>query len=259
MPVLAETFSIGNSFFHRLDPRIRVFVATVLSITIALSKKFETLFLALILASVLLVFARLQWSEVLKRLTVVVGFAILIWLMLPLTFEGEVLFVAGPLKIFQPGVRLSAQISLKTLSILMVFITFMATMTVATLGHTLTFFRLPEKLILLLLITYRYLFVIGEEYSRLRTAMSIRGFKPGTNIHSFKTFAYLIGMLFVRASVRAERVSQAMRLRGFKGRFYSLQAYSSYQKSPLFLIAMGIIFSVMLVIEWNLYEQFITN
>lgn len=259
MPILAETFSSGNSFFHRLDPRIRVSIATVLSIFIALANRFETLFLALAIATILLVFAKLKWSEVLKRLSVVAGFAILIWLMLPVTFEGEMLFLVGPFKIYRPGVLLSAQITLKTLSILMVFITFVATMTVATLGHTLSYFKLPEKLVLLLLITYRYLFVIGEEYTKLRTAMSIRGFKPGTNIHSFKTFAYLIGMLFVRASVRAERVNQAMLLRGFKGRFYSLQAYSDYQKSPLFLIVMAIIFGIMLMIEWNIYEQFFTH
>ncbi len=41
-------------------------------------------------------------------------------------------------------------------------------------------------------------------------AIKIRGFVRGTSLHCYKTCAYLIGMLFVRASARAERVYQVI-------------------------------------------------
>ena len=58
-----------------------------------------------------------------------------------------------------------------------------------------------------------------EEYSRLRNAVIIRCFKAGTNIHTYRTYAYLVGMLIVRSYERSQRIYQAMLCRGFKGRF----------------------------------------
>lgn len=49
--------------------------------------------------------------------------------------------------------------------------------------------------------------------------MRARGFQPGFDRHTLRTFGYLVGMLLVRASERAERVLKAMRCRGFTGEF----------------------------------------
>jgi len=195
--------------------------------------------------------ARLNPQEVGKRLAVVFGFLLLIWAVLPLTFEGEALYRVGPLVMTRPGVILSAQITLKSITILLVFMALFATMTIATLGHTLNRLRLSGKLIHLFLMTYRYIFVIEEEYRRLRTAIKIRGFRPGTNMHSYRTYAYLIGMLFVRASVRAERVHQAMLCRGFKGRFYTLDEFSPAVQNRFFSLLMTIVIFSLMILEFH--------
>ena len=54
------------------------------------------------------------------------------------------------------------------------------------------------------------------EYERLVRSAKIRGVEPRSNMHTYKTYAYLLGMLFVRAAARAERVQQAVEL-GFDG------------------------------------------
>ena len=84
----------------------------------------------------------------------------------------------GPVTITRPGVILCAQISVKTVSLMVAFMALLATMTVDTLGHTLNRLRLPDKMVHMLLITYRYLFVIEQEYQRLVRAMKIRNFHP---------------------------------------------------------------------------------
>ncbi len=246
----AEIFSTGDSPVHSIDPRLRIAFAFLLSIAIATAENYRTLGLALFVGVVLIGLARLNAWEVTKRLSAVLGFLVLIWIMLPLTFQGEVFAQFGIIRIYRPGLELSARISLKSCTILLVFISLVTTMPVTTLGHVLYFFRVPTKLVFLLLITYRYLFVIEDEYSRLRTAMRIRGFRPGTNIHSFKTIAYLVGMLFVRASLRAERVNQAMRLRGFKGRFYSLENFKSYHAALPFPVIMTGVLGLLVYLEW---------
>lgn len=246
----AEIFSIGTSPVHSIDPRLRILFAFLLSVTIAISDEFQALGLALGVAVVLIGMARLNVWEVFKRLSALLLFLVLIWLMLPLTFRGEVFARFGFVTIYRPGIELAARISLKSCTILLILISLVTTMSVTTLGHVLYFFRIPTKLVFLLLITYRYLFVIGDEYTRLRTAMRIRGFRPGTNIHSFKTIAYLVGMLFVRASLRAERVNQAMRLRGFKGRFYSLEDFGAYKMTILFPVLMTGVLGLFVYLEW---------
>jgi cobalt/nickel transport system permease protein len=145
---------------------------------------------------------------------------------------------------------MAMQISLKAATILLVLTTLVATSPVADLGHALHTLKVPGPLVLLLLLTYRYTFVIHQEYQRLWLAARVRGFRPGTNLHSYRTYAYLVGMLFVRAAARADRVHQAMRCRGFNGRFHSLRAFRSRPANWAFSTTMGVCLATLVYMEW---------
>ena len=133
---------------------------------------------------------------------------------------------------------------------MMAFMALVATMTVDTLGHTLNRLRLPDKMVHLILITYRYLFVLEQEYQRLIRAMKIRNFHPKTNLHSYRTYAYLVGMLFVRASERARRVHSAMICRGFSGRFFSLRQFAPNRLNPVFSFGATLSLLLLATLEW---------
>ena len=98
--MLAEPFASGNSLLHRLDPRLRVGAATLFSLIVALSFKFSVLLSAFAASLVLVIVGRLEAEKVFKRLLVINGFILLLWLVLPLTFQGEVLADLGPLKVY---------------------------------------------------------------------------------------------------------------------------------------------------------------
>jgi len=153
---------------------------------------------------------------------------------------GSPFSIWGPFGVSREGVLVSARITLKSNAILLAFITLIASNTVATLGSALGRLRVPEKIIYLLLLNYRYIFVMEEEYRRLLRSASIRGFRPSSNLHTYKTYAYLIGMLFVMASDRAERVYKAMLCRGFAGRFYSLHEFSFSRLDLIWLVVVTI-------------------
>ncbi len=106
--MIDEPFAAGDSVIHRIDPRLKVILAVFFSAIIAVSKQFDSLVAALSLAILLVWLARLAFKEVIKRLLVVIGFLALLWLVLPLTFEGETAFRIGPVSIKTPGVILSA-------------------------------------------------------------------------------------------------------------------------------------------------------
>ena len=239
--MVSEAFATGDSLIHRLDPRRRVVLAVAYAVVVALSYHLPVLCGALVVSIVLAGLARLNLRQVARRLAVVAGFLALLWLVLPFTYEGDPMFSLGPLKVTRPGLLLAAQISLKSIAMLLSFIALLATMSIVTLGHALHQLRMPEKLVQLLLMTYRYVFLIEGEYRRLWTAIKIRGFRSGTNLHSYKTYAYLIGMLFVRASERARRVNQSMRCRCFSGRFYSLEAVHGNGRGLVFTVVLSLV------------------
>lgn len=224
--MIAEPFATGDSWVYRIDPRIRLAAAILYSAVVAVATQFGALFSALGLSMLLMCLACLPIRMVLKRLLWVNSFILLLGLIVPLTMEGRPLFNLGPLTLTYAGVILFVQIALKSNAIVMALMAMVATMPVVTLGHTLNRLYAPDKIVHLLLMTYRYIFVIEGEYLRLARALKVRGFRPKTGLHTYRTYAYLIGMIFIRAAARAERVHQAMQCRGFKGRFYCLHKFT---------------------------------
>jgi len=244
------SFAEDHAWLQRIDPRLRVLAAGGFAVVVAVAYDFRTLACALILAFLLVASSRMDLLRVARRLVAPMLFLALLWLVLPWSYEGPVWFTIGPLAVTRPGVIMCSQISLKTIALMTAFMALVATMTVDTLGHALNRLRLPDKMVHLLLITYRYLFVIEQEYQRLLRAMKIRSFQPRTNLHSYRTYAYLVGMLFVRASERARRVHCAMICRGFSGRFVSLRRFPPNPLNPVFSCgAIGVI-GLLIVLEW---------
>ena len=248
--MLNETFAGGNSIFHRLDPRLRIVFATLFSFLLAVSKSFPTMAAGLGLSMAMICLSQISLKEALKRLALINGFNLALFVVLPITFEGPPLFCIGPVVCSVQGVILATQITLKSNAILLTFISFVATMTIATLGNALNRIHVPEKIVYLMLIAYRYVFVLEQEYLRLVTAIKVRGFEPKTNMHTYRTYAYLFGMLLVRATARADRVYQSMLCRGFKGKFYCIHGFSFSGLDRIGSVVLALILIVLGSMEW---------
>lgn len=220
-----EEFSLGNSWVHDLDPRVKIIVTLVFSLVVALNQHLAGTAFSLIFPVGLLLFARLNMRKVLARLAIVNGFVAFIWLFLPFTVPGETIYRLGPLGIQREGVESALLITLKSNSIILMVITLLGTSQIFVLVHALSHLGVPDKLVHLFFFCFRYVHVIHDEYHRLITAMKIRGFKPKTDMHTYRAYAYLVGMLLVRSFDRSKRILQAMRCRGFKGKYYILHHY----------------------------------
>lgn len=249
--MIREEFSFGASVMHRLDPRLKLLAATGFSIVVALSTRWMALAGALIFASVLLMFARLPVKSVGSRLFAVNAFVGLFWVMLPLSVSGPPLYSAGPVSVSLEGVALAGRLALKSNSIVMAFMALAATSSIGALGAAMSRLRFPEKLTLLFLLTYRYIFVIQEEYERLKRAALMRGFKPKTDLHTYRTYAYWIAVLFVRASDRAQRVQHAMICRGFSGKFHTLREDEWTLRDSAWSVVLTAMVLVLVMVEWS--------
>jgi cobalt/nickel transport system permease protein len=248
--MLEEPFVRGASQIHRLDPRIKIVVAVLYAFAVALSGRFASILPALAFSFVLIGLSRLPLLAVARRVAMVNGLILFMWLVVPVTYPGQTIFSVGSLAATREGVLAALRITVKSNAILLAFITLIATSPVATLGAALSRLRVPEKIVHLLLLTYRYIFVMEEEYRRLVRSIAVRGFRPSTRLHTYRTFAYLVGMLFVRASERAERVHMAMLCRGFSGRFHTLHEFSYTRRDFAWLAAAITALLGLEILEW---------
>jgi cobalt/nickel transport system permease protein len=223
--VVEEIFARGGSPVHKIDPRVRVAAGAAFSIVTALAQHFAVLWAALAMGALLALAARLPAAPLFKRMLYLNFFILFLWAVAPLTFPGPPLFSVGPLAFARDGVLLCAKATLKANAIALFSFAAFTTMPMAKLGHALHRLKAPPKLVHLVLMCHRYVFVISREYQEMRRAAALRGFAPRPDMRTWRTYAWLVGMLFVRAHARAARVHQAMLCRGFTGVFHCLDTF----------------------------------
>jgi len=245
--LVCETFFLGDSFVHRLDPRVRIVVAFAFSVVMALAHRFHVLAAGLGLAVCGALVARLPFRAVLKRMLALNLFMLALFVALACTMAGPALVRIGPVALSREGALRAAVIALKSNAIVLGLTVLLSTMEVVSLGHALTHLRVPQKLTQLFSFTVRYIDLLHHEYLRLVQAMKVRCFRPRMNRHTYRSLGYLVGMLLVRSLDRSERILAAMKCRGFRGRLYVLDHFALARRDVVFGVASLL---VLLMLAW---------
>lgn len=219
------------------DPRVRILTALLFALVTVNLQGLISLSALLGIVLALALAAGIGPSLLLRRLLALEGFMLVLMLFLPFTVPGEVWFQLGDLSASQEGAARAAMIFLKAHVVVIALLALVGTLDAVRLGHALAQLRLPEKLVHLLLFTVRYLGVLYEEYGRLRQAMRTRGFKARSDRYSWRVLGWLMGMLLVRSLERSQRIHDAMKCRGFNGRFYLIDGHPWRWGDTLFSLA----------------------
>ena len=101
----------------------------------------------------------------------------------------------------------------------------------------------------LFLFTARYVHVIAQEWRTLLVAARLRGFRPRTSMHTYRTLASLLGLLLVRSYERSLRVREAMLLRGFSGHFRSVSSFRAHTGDYFFALGLLLCMAGILAVE----------
>ncbi len=132
-----------------------------------------------------------------------------------LTLEPFVIGVAV-LGLFQPGgTAVVIVLVVKSTLCLLTAVLFANTTPFPEVLRVLRRFRMPELLVSVLALMYRYVFVLIDEAERMHRARLGRTFTSGRR-HVWKMLATIVGQLFVRSTERAERIYAAMLARGWR-------------------------------------------
>lgn len=240
-----------DSFLENLDPRVKIisFLAIIFCIVLTPITHFKDFGLYFLLILAITFTSGVTPKQIFKRVVVVVPFVVIMAVFVPFLKEGTVYWSSKiaywELDITYEGIMTFFNIIVK--SGLSVFLLVVASSTTpfADFLKGLDLLRVPRLMIMLMSFLYRYLFVLLDEARRLMRARSLRYF-GSRYTEQFRVIGYMIGVLFIRTFERAERIYNAMVVRGFHGEIPSVSHFRLSSRDFFFIIGVAVfLFSIV--------------
>jgi len=216
----------GDSFTHRLDPRVKTVWTIILSILIFRATWFDVYLISLFLLMVLGL-SRLKAAPIFDAIKPLTFFAGLLFLLHLLFTDGTALLAlpALHLKITHEGMFRGAFVAWQFVALVLCG----AILTMTTppsemisglekLLHPLKYLGIPtQDIAVMVSMALRFVPTLLEEFDRIRLAQTSRGadVKTGTLTQRVKTAASMSLPLMVSALRRADELADAMESRGY--------------------------------------------
>ena len=215
---LLDDLSRNDTFVHRLHPLVKLLTTVAYLVVVISFGKYEVgSMLPFVFYPILIfAFAELPVLPVLKRLWIVAPFIIGIGILNPL-FD-HTTFSLGTIIISRGWLNFLSIIIKCVLTVTAGFL-LVATTGMDKLAAALRMLKVPKIFVLQLLLTYRYIGVLIEEAAGMMRAYSLRA--PGQKGLHPRVWGSFLGQLLLRTFDRAQRVYQAMSLRGFSGEYHT--------------------------------------
>jgi cobalt/nickel transport system permease protein len=191
--------------------------------------------------------ARWCWSRLLPVLLVLLPAALL----LPFSWYGTGdSWHIGPVYFLPERGRLILLIFVKATALILLVQIILVSAPLTTTLKAAHHLHVPGLIVQLLMLSYRYVYLLWDELNRLRVGLRIRGFRNRASRHGYRTVGHLAGTLLLRGYERAERVGQAMACRGYQGRFHALTVFTTRPIDVSFFLALAVLSVGLLGMDW---------
>lgn len=230
---LLDRHSFGQSPVHRLDPRAKV-LATLVFITAVVSHPkyaISPLTPYVIYPLALAVLGFVPFKVFMRRVLIAMPVAVLIGIFNPLLDRTPLLYIFG-IPISGGWVSFGG-ILVKALLCLSATVALFATTSFPSFIQSLHGLKVPQALVVQLMLLYRYLFLLVAEAQRLRRAEALKS----ASRTSLRTAAAMLSSLLLRTLDRGEAVWLAMKARGFEGELRTADQMSWRPTDTVFLAA----------------------
>lgn len=207
-----------GAVWHKLNPAVLLAGALLLSFAIACGSRLSSALAGLALASIILVAARPEPGFFFRRLVVVNVFILFMFAVVPFTTSSPYIWEFGFLKVSRAGAFLCLLAAIKANAIFMIFFAFVAPMSITSLGSAMRSLGCPDKLAWLFLLMERNLQTLGNTWRVIHEAAALRGFAPAANLRSYRAYAAMLAIFFLRSYLRGVTLREALLLAGFDGR-----------------------------------------
>ena len=239
---------VGLSRIHPLTQLATTFAFLIIVVSFD-AREITGLLPLVLFPSILFIVNEIPLKPILLRLAFALPFVLGIGILNPL-FDRQPIII-GTLTLAR-GWFTFLSIFMKGILTILAALLLLSSCGLPNLAKSLRILKVPKFLVLQLLLTYRYITVLMEEVFRILTAYALRA--PGQKGVGYKAWGSLLGQLLLRTFDRAERIYQAMRLRGFDG---------DYSDKPIGRIKPGDIFyglfwiSYFLLARWMNIPEFL--
>ncbi len=217
----------GDTFVHRLDPRIKILIIVMFITSLFFVDTFYPYIFILAFIFFSIKVSEIPIKFVLKGLKPLILIISITFLINVFFTKGEVLFHIGPLNITKEGLSQAVFMALRL--IFLITGTSLLTLTTSPISLTdgierlLSPFRkvgLPaHELAMMMTIALRFIPTLLEETDKIMKAQMARGadFESGNVINRAKNLVPLLVPLFINAFRRADELAIAMEARCYRG------------------------------------------
>ncbi len=219
-----DKYSDRNSPVHRVDPRIKVLCVLTFIVLATTFMNVYSLIASLVILGGIVAVAHVPLAWGYSRALIVVPFAGTFALVKAFTVPGTVIASWGPLSVTAQGLAFAVVLLLRSYVCVLSIVLLTSTTPFSTLLASLERLHVPPLITSMLSFTYRYIFVFIDEGERLERAKTSRCIEGAAYSLRLRASARTIGMVFIRAYERGERIYQSMLARGFEGTINTLDS-----------------------------------
>jgi cobalt/nickel transport system permease protein len=227
----------GDSHWHQMDARWKLVAVLINLLVLPWIRTVPGTMVAFICSLVFLLSTGAPRSWWLPRLLMVAGFLILFAVVLPFTVGQRDVQVAG-LTLSSQGIALGLSILNRGMAAVCWTLFLTATTTTEELLHASTALHVPQPILRVMVVTWRYIQVMYHTIRHFRTALRLRGFRNRPGLRTYQTITNVIGTLLIQGFDHTERTVQAMRARGYQGRIITL---AEWRTGPREWLGFGVI------------------
>jgi cobalt/nickel transport system permease protein len=252
-----DKFAFQDSWMHRLDSRAKLFVTFVFTVAVVALPRTSPILpcVAMIGPFAVLAVAGIPLRFVAKHVLWICPFVVVLAL-------SCIWFDRAPMTLpLGPWAWHTTQGSIRALTVILKFAVTMSAL-IALVSTTrfndllvgLQRWHVPQILVIQLGFLYRYLFVLIDCVHHLLRARRLRRLRSLGWRHESHISAALVGSLLTRSLVTAERISQAMQVRGFTGQ-WPMSRSQRWQKQDWAFLGISVAYVALLVLVFTPHMQ----
>lgn len=227
--------SNNNNILNKIHPLVKLIISVVYILFLTSINKYNlTITLAMsIYLIVVSIIGDLSIKNCIKRLKIVLFFLIIIGIANPI-LDRQVVTSIGIIPI-TTGMISALTLILKGIFAIISSYFLIVTTGVENICYALKKLHIPNILITIFMLIYRYIIVLLKEVQKIWIAYSLRAPKQ-KGIH-FKAWGSMIGSLMIRSIDKAEVIYQAMELRGFSSDKFFMKNQKIDKTSIIYFMA----------------------
>ncbi|MBP2030589.1 cobalt/nickel transport system permease protein [Methanohalophilus levihalophilus] len=240
-----DLYASMESPIHRLDPRAKIIAFSTLVFSFVFLGDIRLALIGLFSSVAISMISKIPTSFVIHRIKWVFLFLFPLLFVLPLTTSGTSIFSIAGFPFTSEGLEYALLIIIRGTAAVTIVVVMLGSMRFDNTIKALYMLKVPATLVQMLMFTYRYIFVMIDEFQRMWKAITAKGFSLKTNKYGLSILGNLIGMLILKSYDRAERVYQSMVAKGYTGNPATLTTFKMEAKDYI-ICASLISFAILL-------------